>query len=651
MPAAAVTLESILAAAQAGEGVDWEFKSARGGVPGSLWETYSAMANTEGGVIVLGASEDESGVQLDGLSPDQAERYRRDLWAALNNRGKVSLNLLRNEDLSVLTFGAARLMVLRVRRATRSERPVYLSSQPFGNTWRRDHEGDFRCNDPEVRRMFADAQETRPDHRILEGFTLADLDPASLSQYRQRFRAAKGDHPWLAFENRELLEKLQGWRRDRSSGQEGLTLAGIVMFGRTEAIRDPAAAPEFFPDYREKLDPALRWTNRIYPDGTWEANLFQFYQRVWPHLAAGLPTPFRLEAGMRKDETPAHEALREAFVNALVHADHTAPGGLVIERHPDRFVLSNPGTLLVSLEQFRRGGVSECRNTALQQMFLMIGGGERAGSGVDRIRTGWLSRHWRPPLLRTQARPDRVELLLPMVSLIPEGTIGALEQRFGKATVGGLPADALQALATVEIEGSVTNTRLQELLDRHPSDITRLLQSLCNNGFLISDNRRRWTTYRFGDKPADPSLFDGSVPAGDSSHLAGDSKHLSAADSIRLPGDSIHKAEDSIHLEPGASGKDAPFDPPAIVSEVARAGKVTKREVMEQAILEACRGRYWTVNQLAKMLDRHPVGLRSRYISPLVAAGKLRLRFPRAGNRPDQAYTTVDPGGASEPPP
>jgi predicted HTH transcriptional regulator len=72
-----ITLETILAAAQTGEGVDWEFKSARGGVPGSLWETYSAMANTDGGVIVLGASEREFQARLDGLSAEQ------DLFEAL----------------------------------------------------------------------------------------------------------------------------------------------------------------------------------------------------------------------------------------------------------------------------------------------------------------------------------------------------------------------------------------------------------------------------------------------------------------------------------------------------------------------------------------------------------------------------------------
>ena len=88
------TLEDILRAAQIGETTDWEFKSARGGFPGSFWDTYSAMANSEGGIVVLGVREDGGKAQLDGLSPEQVARYQKTLWDGLNNRGMVSDNLL-----------------------------------------------------------------------------------------------------------------------------------------------------------------------------------------------------------------------------------------------------------------------------------------------------------------------------------------------------------------------------------------------------------------------------------------------------------------------------------------------------------------------------------------------------------------------------
>ena len=88
------TLRDILTAAQIGETTDWEFKAARGGFPGSFWETYSAMANSEGGVVVLGVSERDDAVRLDGLTAGQVAAYTKTLWDGLNNRGVVSANVL-----------------------------------------------------------------------------------------------------------------------------------------------------------------------------------------------------------------------------------------------------------------------------------------------------------------------------------------------------------------------------------------------------------------------------------------------------------------------------------------------------------------------------------------------------------------------------
>ena len=49
----------------------------------------------------------------------------------------------------------------------------------------------------------------------------------------------------------------------------------------------------------------------------------------------------------------------------------------------------NPGTLRVPAEHALQGGESDCRNRTLHQLFLQLGLGERAGSGLPKIRAAW----------------------------------------------------------------------------------------------------------------------------------------------------------------------------------------------------------------------------------------------------------------------
>ena len=100
-----------------------------------------------------------------------------------------------------------------------------------------------------------------------------------------------------------------------------------------------------------------------------------------------------------------------------MHADYTINASLNVIHYPDRIVLSNPGTLLVTRQQYYRGGESVCRNGILQLMFSMLGKAEKAGSGVGKILLGWKDNNWSKPEISYSFRPDKVTLTLSVKDL------------------------------------------------------------------------------------------------------------------------------------------------------------------------------------------------------------------------------------------
>jgi ATP-dependent DNA helicase RecG len=299
----------------------------------------------------------------------------------------------------VVSVDGRDVVAIAVPRATRQQRPVYIRSNPLTGTYRRGYEGDCLCGEGEVRRMLAEQSGQALDAAVLDGFGLDDIDQATLKQYRQLWSSRDPGHPWLADEDRPFLENIGAYRVDRQTGHEGLTIAGLLMFGLNRAILDPDGVPAFGVDYRERVsnDLADRWTDRVTYDGKWECNLLQFLQRVLPRLTADIKTPFRLNENLvRIDDTEVHQAVREALVNARVHADYAGQGGIVIEKFRDRLEFANPGTLLISKERHCAVGSASAGTPACSECWGSWGtGSERAlGSarccGAGGRRTGAL---------------------------------------------------------------------------------------------------------------------------------------------------------------------------------------------------------------------------------------------------------------------
>ena len=163
-------------------------------------------------------------------------------------------------------------------------------------------------------------------------------------------------------------------------------------------IWNESELPEYFLDFREVLDPAIRWTDRLQSSsGDWTGNLFDFFFRVYGKLVKDVKVPFRLEGAVRIDDTPVHKAIREALANCLVNTDFYVSRGIVIKKEPDVIIMENPGSIRTGKKQMLKGGISDPRNKALMKMFNMIGIGERAGSGVPDIYAVWENQGWIAP--------------------------------------------------------------------------------------------------------------------------------------------------------------------------------------------------------------------------------------------------------------
>lgn len=623
----------------------------KGELPKDFWPTYSAMANTHGGTVLLGVRETQGKFSVAGL--ENPTKVRSDLFNTLNSNEKASANLLTDADVQQVTIDGKIILVVQIPAATRKQKPVFLNGRPFNNTYRRLNDGDRHCDDEDVKRMLAEQVEDERDARILPQFGMDDIDAESLRIYRQMLRDEKPGHPYLEQSDFEFLTSLRGWRRDRQSGESGLTLAGLLMFGKWSAIQE--AVPHYFVDYQERPEAKteLRWVDRLVPDGSWTGNLFEFYRKVYRKLVADLKIPFALKDGQRQDDTPVHEALREALVNTLVHADYTGRVSVLVVKRPDMFGFRNPGGLRLPIEQVIRGGESDCRNRILHQMFLLIGLGERGGSGMPKIYSGWKSQHWRPPALQEKDEPEQTLLSLQMADLLPESVIRLLHERFG-VQFDELDQTGRLVMATAAIERVVSHTRLLEICGAHAHDLSLLLAKLVKQELLASEGRSRGTVYFLPGQslPTPEQVFVGpALPLELNANMGSSSAYseISSAYSTSAPESSALDGGRDAFGRLVSTHLDAPVidDLSLLTSDYRkqletlafepRNGRL-KFERMEEIILLLCNKQFLTISVLAQLVSRNPDGMRQQYMTKMVRSGDLVLAFPTKPTHEKQAY-------------
>ncbi|MUK26580.1 RNA-binding domain-containing protein [Aliivibrio fischeri] len=632
-------------------------KNGKGQLPNDFWSSYSAMANGRGGWVILGVKEENR--EFIPVGVVDVEKVKTDLFNQLNDRDRISVNVISDNDVQTVELQGCIVLAIHIPPATRKQKPVHLKKSPFnGNTYHRSYEGDRVCTDEQIKLMLAEQLHDSRDNEVLsEHYSFTDdIDLDSLKAYRNVFAAHKPSHPFLEVDLFHFFKKIGGWRKDRETGKEGITVAGILMFGTWDAIT--ATRPNYFVDYQERPEAKTeqRWIDRVFYDGSWSGNLFDFYRTVYKKLTADLKVPFKLEDGQRKADTPVHTALREALINCIVHADFSERVPILVVKRPDLFGFRNPGLMRLPLEDVIKSAangvtVSDCRNQTLQGMFLLIGLSERAGSGIPKIYSGWNSVNWRIPTLQERIEPAQTILELNTASLIPEETTQQLRLIFGNK-VSELNTLELLIVTTTLVDGWINHERACQLTTLHSREVTLVLPRLESRGFLVAHGEQKQKSY---------TLPGVTLPSPDEVFaLASFPNALTSKSSLTYKEESLtHKEESLTHKECRdevgrfiSDDLDKPYieslellssdfkDDLMARSQLARDSKRLSSELFRNIIIDICKDQYLYIGVLGELLGRTNQNIRQNHLKEMVQEGSISMAFPHTPNSPKQGYTT-----------
>jgi ATP-dependent DNA helicase RecG len=470
-------LNSILAA---GETLTVEFKSDTNGLPDrDLVAVVVAMANTEGGLILLGVEDDGT---VTGLQP--AHQDTAGLAALIANRTNPSLSV----RAEIIEYGNKKILSIQTPKA----RSIVSTSE--GLLLRRRLMVSGRPESaPFYPHEFVQRQSTLglidPSTTPLTSLTVDDLNPLERQRIREAIRRYGGDMALLPLADEELdgalglVTTVEGVRRP--------TVAGLLLLGREETLRRHIPAYEVAFQVLEGTEVRVNEFFRKPLLQTFEEIELLFKARV---------TEQEIQVGLFRVPIPTYDrrAFREAFINALVHRDYARLGAVHVRLDDEGLTISSPGGFVegITLQNLLVAS-PRSRNPLLADIVKRIGLAERTGRGIDRIYEGML-RYGRPAPDYNMSDATSVVLVMPE----SDADTAFLEMilTHEERTQRAMPIDSLIVLSRLKQERRLTTSDMA--IDTQKSEqATRVtLEKLVEAGLVDAHGTGRGRSYTLSAK-------------------------------------------------------------------------------------------------------------------------------------------------------
>jgi ATP-dependent DNA helicase RecG len=454
-----------------GESLTVEFKSDQGPLDdGDLLDTVVCMANSQGGLLLIGVENDGA---ITSLHPKH--RTRPELLAAFINSRTVPPLSVQVSFETLLTNGNKIIAVLRIPAASQ---PIATSDGRLLIRYLDTH------GQPGCRPLYPHELPGWRAERGQADFTAQpiaetiwnDLDPLEFARLRRMVEENRGDATLLDLADEEIAGALGLVRGE--PGRLRPTLAGLLLVGKEVALRQYLPSHEVAFQVLHGTDVAVNEFRR------WP--LLRIHE--WLMQAIDVRNEEQeLMVGSFRVGVPRYDqrGVREAVNNALIHRDYTRLGAIHLQLHDDYVLITNPGGFVMGVNAGNLLVSSpRPRNPILADSFKRVGLVERTGRGVGIIYAGQL-RNGRPTPNYTRSTEVSVTVILD--SRLADLNFVQLTIQANRQLGRPPSVDELLALWQVWREATVEVPILAPHLHKEPARAAEVLATLAAASILQAD--------------------------------------------------------------------------------------------------------------------------------------------------------------------
>ena len=457
-----------------GESITVEFKESHTDITKDVYETVCSFSNRDGGHIFLGVKNNGD---IIGIEEDKVDKIKKQFVTTINNDSKMYPPLY----LSPIQYEAEGKQILYIRVPV-SQDVVRCS----GKIWDRNDDADIDIthHSDEVYRLYARKRGSFFVNKVTR-FGIDSLRADLLERAREMTRVRDKDHPWKSMSDEEMLRSAGLILTDEYSQIEGVTYAGILLFGKDSTIMS------VLPQHKTDAIFRILNTDRYDDRDVVITNLIESYDRLIAFGQKHLNNTFHLDG--IQSVSARDNILREIVSNLLAHRDFSNAyvAKLVIEKEQiftENANLSHGhGALnLATFEPFPK-------NPPISKVFREIGLADELGSGMRNTYKYTKMYSGSDPLF-VEGDIFRITIPLTEVATATVGPEGTVPHDVSHGVPHNVPHKTVENMIIdmIKENPNITREQMGEKLNLSSKTIGRKIKELGNIRYVGSGNNGHW---------------------------------------------------------------------------------------------------------------------------------------------------------------